>query len=884
MKKFFKYPVLIIACVAALTVFFAVQLPRAELDNNNYRFVPESDPARVTSARIDSVFGSSLFILVGLEREYGSVLDGEFLKRVREYVERVKGVNGAGKVDSIINTSYITADGDAIRVESLAGDDFSGKPEEIAELRRRLLSWNVYEGALVSSDFTATQIRIPLEAASEQAGGGEVTEAFYIIRDAALEMFDGMANVYVAGLPVISAAINESVKTDVKRLVPLVVIVVLAILFFSFRRFSYVAPPLISVIVAAVWSTGAAPLLGVKLSILSTVLPVILVAVGSAYGIHVVTHYISDLKDAALNKDQHRDLVFELFKKIGKPVLLAALTTFSGFASLCFTAVPPIREFGILASLGVMASFAVAVTLIPALLLIRGPKPLAAVKQKNGGARKPDPFSDAVTGVLMAVSRKKRFVIVCACALTLISLYGVSKVIIDNAFVEYFKPDTDVRRSDVFIREKFGGSKIVNVVVEADDTQTLLLPEVLCAVDGLQRFLSERAPEAGKVMGFTDMIKRTNQVFNADESPLGLKPAALRPDDAQDASGFGFDGANDADFGFGEEGAADFGFGGFSSMGGASFDGAGASPAAGAGDGAAPSKVIDVELLDRAAASSGASVFDFVWEIKKMLNYEGAAYYETPSDPARYGKTSAEELSALVSNYLVLISSGTNDYSNDPLSPTAIRTVVQLRTTGDADTKAAVQKINAYIEANFPKNVRVSVGGSALVESALSALVVRSQVASVAVSILMVFIIVAFSYKSLVAGFVAGVPLFISILINFAAMGFLGIKLNLGTALVASVSVGIGIDYAIHFIDSYKREYSGGGDFLRRAFSSSGKAIIINAVSVGLGFAVLYFSQFNILSDLGLLVALTMFTSSIISLTVIPALLSIINPRFIRRG
>jgi predicted RND superfamily exporter protein len=282
------------------------------------------------------------------------------------------------------------------------------------------------------------------------------------------------------------------------------------------------------------------------------------------------------------------------------------------------------------------------------------------------------------------------------------------------------------------------------------------------------------------------------------------------------------------------------------------------------------------------------SAADLVWQAKRLTNYEGAAYYEIPADPARYGKTESAQLSSLVSNYLVLLSGSIDDYANDPLEPTAIRTTVQLRTTGDADTKAAVAKMRAYIDANFPDTVRVKIGGTALIESALSGLVVQSQVISVAVSILMVFIIIALSNKSLIAGLVGSVPLLISILIDFAVMGFAGIKLNLGTSLVASLAVGIGIDYTVHFIDAYKREYlasgdgaNGGADFLFRAFATSGKAIIINAVSVGAGFAVLALSRFTILADLGLLIALTMFTSALISLTVIPVLLSVLKPKFI---
>lgn len=868
MRKFFRHPVLVAAGAELITVFFALQLPRAELDNNNYRFVPESDPARVTASRIDDTFGSSLFILVGLEREYGTVFDGAFLARIREYVERIEAIDITGNVNSIINTDYITADGDTITVENLVSDDFSGKPEEIAELRRRLRSWDIYDYALISGDFTATQIRVPLDIASENAGSPEVTAAFYTIRDTALEMFNGMANVYVAGLPVISATINESVKADLIYLIPLVVIVVLVILFFSFRGFAPVALPLISVIVATIWSIGSMPLFGVKLSILSTVLPVILVAVGSAYGIHIITHYIEDLGGKTLNKDEHRELVFTLLRKIGKPVLLAALTTFAGFFSFCFTSVIPIREFGYFASFGVIASFVSAVTLIPALLLIRGPKPFTSRQRENNTTHEADPLSEAIASSLMAIARKKRFILVCTGIVAVISLYGVSKVIIDNVFIEYFKPDTAVRQSDVFIREKFGGSKVVNVVVEAENSQTLLLPEVLSAIDGLHHYLTERVPNVGKVMGFTDMVKRTNQVFNADESPSGLQPVRLPPVQVQDTADFGFGGTSDIGFGFGD----------FTTTNDGPFD-----DANGGGELAAlPIQTIDIELLDRAALASGMSAAELVWEAKRLVNYEGAAYYEIPADPARYGKTSGAELGSLVSNYLVLLSGSTDDYTNDPLEPTAIRTVVQLRTTGDKDTKAAVAEIQSYITANFPKNVTVSIGGPALVESALSSLVVQSQIVSVAVSILMVFIIISVSYKSLIAGLVASLPLLISILIDFAAMGFLGIKLNLGTSLVASVSVGIGIDYAIHFIDAYKREYSDGSDFLRRAFTSSGKAIIINAISVGAGFAVLALSQFNILADLGILIALTMFTSALISLTVIPALFSVINPRFIR--
>jgi len=170
------------------------------------------------------------------------------------------------------------------------------------------------------------------------------------------------------------------------------------------------------------------------------------------------------------------------------------------------------------------------------------------------------------------------------------------------------------------------------------------------------------------------------------------------------------------------------------------------------------------------------------------------------------------------------------------------------------------------------------------VESSLNDQVVQTQVVSMLFSIICVFIIVSLANKSLIAGIIGIIPLSISILINFAVMGFAGIKLNLGTSMVAAVAVGIGIDYSIHCLEAYKREYlaaSGRGDFLRQVFFSSGKAIIINALSVGAGFAVLILSNFVMLGDLGMLIAITMFSSAFVSLTVLPALLALIKPKFI---
>jgi predicted RND superfamily exporter protein len=608
---------------------------------------------------------------------------------------------------------------------------------------------------------------------------------------------------------------------------------------------------------------------------------VILVAVGSAYGIHMVTNYLVGLKDKEdMSREEHREFVLSIVRRIGKVVFLAAITTIAGFISFCFTRVIPIREFGIFAAFGVLAAFLPAVTLIPSLRIIRGPRnprgsgQLLVLKENTGSV------DMSIARMFTDIARRKGTVIFAVVFVMAFSIWGLSKVIIDNIFVEYFKPTTDIARSDRFIREKFGGSNIVSVVVEAENTEALLMPEVLLALDGRAVYLEERVPEAGKVMGFTDFVKRVNQVFNADESPDGLRPARVSSN-------------NDAEFGFGDFGFAGFGF---EDSGFGFFDDAVSAQSESSvieedyGQPFADISAADIFALLRSAASSGRSrsmdANELVREIEKIVNFEGAAYYEIPADPFRYGKTTPEELSRLISNYLVLLSGNISAHANDPLMPTSIKTTIQLRTVGNIDSDRAVGRIREFIADNFPQNINTIIGGNSMVGSSLNRLVVESQIISVVISILVVFLIITLSNRSLVAGIIGITPISICVFINFAIMGFAGIKLNIGTSMVAGLTVGIGIDYAIHFLESYKREYrttGGKGDFIFKAYLSSGRAIIINAVSVGAGFAVLLFSQFVMLQEMGFLIAFAMFSSALVSLTVIPVLLSIIKPKFISK-
>jgi hypothetical protein len=243
-------------------------------------------------------------------------------------------------------------------------------------------------------------------------------------------------------------------------------------------------------------------------------------------------------------------------------------------------------------------------------------------------------------------------------------------------------------------------------------------------------------------------------------------------------------------------------------------------------------------------------------------------------------------LKELVSQYLLLYSGNLSDFSDNALEPKEARMIVQLRSTNMESVDRISDAARTYGKNHFPQGYKVTIAGYSDLENALTHLVTGSQLTSLGSSLGIVFGIIAFTYRSWVAGLFGIIPLAFAIQINFGLMGFFGIRLDMVTAMVASLAVGIGVDYTIHFLAAYKRERELEEDVekvTRRVYETSGKAILVNALSVGAGFLVLAFSNFTSLRYIGSLVALTMLTSSFAALVLLPILLNTVKPKFVQR-
>ena len=181
-----------------------------------------------------------------------------------------------------------------------------------------------------------------------------------------------------------------------------------------------------------------------------------------------------------------------------------------------------------------------------------------------------------------------------------------------------------------------------------------------------------------------------------------------------------------------------------------------------------------------------------------------------------------------------------------------------------------------WIDENSTADCKITLTGMPSVYLKMDKSLFNSQMSSLAIALILVLVIVAVILKSVGKGIYATIPILSTIIILFGFMGYAGIALDVATVLVASVALGIGIDYSIHIITHYNHALKTTGDHreaIGQAVVVSGKAIIINVLSVAAGFLVLLFSQMVPLQNFGLLVALSMAGSGAGALTLLPAVI-----------
>ncbi len=790
---------LLVAAILLLSIVSVMQIGRLHIDSSTNAFIPQKAPVVQTNDEIEEAFGSLDLIVVNLYSEDTSMLESSSLAVLDTITSAIEPLALSSSVTSLTNTDHLGSSDEGLLVEKLYDRN---EVDALAGLKARIGEWgDLYEGNLISRDRTMASIIV------EAVVGADMSLLLDQINAEIAKIDLGNLQVSLIGLPVVTDAIEQSLLTDLAILAPIVGLLIIIVLLLSFGRFRAVILSLFCLLVTASLMLGLMAVLQLTFTMATMLVPVLLLIVGSAYTIHILSHFYEEASASVEGQTREgRDrIITTVVTRNRNPLIMAGATTAAGFLAQLTSPLGPFRTFGLLCAIGVVLSQLSALYLLPALIRIFYAN--TPVQSKNKKTReKFDP-----SRVFIYITTKQgKLLIALSVILVTATVLLVPRIRTGTNMLAFFKPSSKLVQDTKLYNSKMQGSSILTVMVKKDGKTTILQPSFLTSLDEFSQSMEQR-DDVGGVQTILPFIKRMNQIMGPQQGDT-LQTEEAMPD---------------FDFFGGSFGAID-----------------------------------EEEPVPEA-------------EAEPLVIAQGGSYYEIPSDPAKYGLQTEEELSQLITQYLLLYSGNLGKFINDPIEPDSLLMTISLLKTDTPTLRNITNTIEEHFKTTLPPGWTVEIGGGEAISLALTELVTKSQIYSLFGALIIVWILLLLLFRSFKLSLLGLIPCVFALMGIFLSMAIFDIELDIITSLLAALAIGIGVDYAIHLIAAYIRVGAmlPEEEVFTEVMKTTGKAILINAASVTLGFMGLLFSRFTPIARMGLLFCIAMLFASLSSLTIMPALL-----------
>ncbi len=481
----------VILMVTAITLLMLWSLKDLKVNADVLSYLPEQDPSALLFNRIGDVYGGNSMVIVGLSGQ--EVFEYETLQNVRQLTDSIRAVRGIGYVTSLTNVLNIHEGEYGIEIGRLIDEfDIPSDPDVLDSLKAYTLSKKMYRGNLVSEDATATLVIGTILNGHNHADVVDEVKS----RVGGLPFAD---MIYFGGMPVTLHELSRIIVSDILTISPVAFILISLLLLAGFRNIRGVLFPMLAVLIAVIWTMGTITLSGFEITMLTNTLPVILLAVGSAYAIHVVNAFFGE------QQINHKQAIQRTVAYIAVPVVLASVTTMLGFLSfIAGSYMLMIREFGVFSTLGIFYSMVLSITFVPAMLSVTNQKK-SPRQQVSQGKHVFERIAEALSTM---IHHHKNLMLAVWAVLVLASIVGMLRIERRFDLIDYFRKDNIVRVGEDLLAEKFNGSSPLYVNIKGDVQSPEVLRLMSKTQDHMERF--DYIPHSQSV---ADLIKQMNEVM-----------------------------------------------------------------------------------------------------------------------------------------------------------------------------------------------------------------------------------------------------------------------------------------------------------------------------------------------------------------------------------
>ena len=750
-----RHPKLVIFLSILVTLAFATQIPKVKTDTDPKNMLPATSEVRVYNDQVEKAFALHKDVMVLGIVNPNTVFNPATLIKIERITNAVFQLKGVVLEDVI---SFTTADNVIAEENNLTVQPLlTTIPQtelEIDAFKKSLLENPIWEGRLISEDGKTTAIYIPLEPGANAK----------LIADQLKEIVKkekGEEEYYIAGDPVARDTFGAEMFKQMALFSPLAGMIMMVALFLMFGNFSLVFSILAVAFMSITWSMGLLIGLGFPVHIMSSMIPVFLMAI-STDSIHIFNEFYFRFNEV---RDKKR-AVTDTLDSVGAPVRYTALATAVGFAVLALGGIIPVRVFGLFVAFGTMVIRLMSFTFLPAVMVLQKEEKLLKASQRDSLEKGASVWLGKLGRFALA---RPKTLLAAGILLLALAIVGINQIRVNNNMVKWFKANSELREADRIMNANLGGTSLGYIVAQANSEGEIVQPANLSYLEAVQQDLG-RLEIVGKTTSLADLVKRMHQVMNQDNPE----------------------------------------------------------------------------------------------------------FYRIPEDKK------------IIAQYLFMFGmaakpSSLNNLVDYPFQQANL--MVQLKTWDAQAMQEVIDHMNNYQTAHPQADLKLKPAGTAYFNLVWNNEVLYDMVKIFGVALILVFLILSLNFRSFKWGLISYFPLIFSILLIYGFIGFIGKDFDMPISVLSTLSLGMAVDFAIHFVKRFKQRYQEQKNLqqaLLWTVERPGKGILRNALLFSLAFSVMVFASLTPYITVGIFIAALMMISAFLTLIYLPALIILFQRNLIK--
>ena len=808
------------------------------IDTDPENMLSETEPVRLFHNAMKKEFGLYDMIVVGVVNETNpqGVFNTETLQDVVTLTNFAKKIrweedgerHGVIAVDVIAPSTVDNieqAGAGAVRFEWLMKQPPATQAEalSVAHKAQRIPFLN---NTLISDDGKSLALYIPITAKRDSYEIAEMLKT-------QISKFSGADTYHITGLPIAQDQFGIEMFKQMAISAPLAMLFIFALMWYFFRHLNLIIAPMIVAMVAVIGTMGLLIVSGHTVHIMSSMIPIFIMPIAVLDAVHI----LSDFFDRYPQSKDRATTIRAVMKELSKPMLFTSLTTCAGFASLAFTPIPPVQVFGVFIAIGVGLAWFLTITLVPAYIMLLPEKSLAGFGMKgtgenlgNGdGAQKLSLMGRALLKLGTFTFTQAKLILGVTLILSGVAYYGITKIQINDNPVKWFEASHPIRVADRVLNERFAGTYMAYLTLEAvGDDPDVLTPSLVAnfspKVQGDVRALLD-APLSDVEEHFIEAQDgaQSDEDWDMWEAALVVLQQAQ-----QQRSVF-------------------------------------KRP-----DVLAYIEKLQAHLLETGLVGKSNTLPDIIKTVHRELFLGHEEAYRIPKTQAAVAQTLlAYQGSHRPQDLWHFV---TPDYRKTNLW-------IQLKSGDNKDMAAVIAAVDAYVEKHpAPTALAHKWFGLTYINVVWQQRMVAGMLDAFIGSFAIVLIMMIFLFRSFWWGLLSMIPLSLTIGLIYGVIGLIGKDYDMPVAVLSALSLGLAVDYAIHFLVRSREIWQHHKDWktsLPEVFGEPGRAITRNVIVIGVGFTPLLAAPLVPYQTVGVFISAILVIAGAASLLILPALITL---------